>query len=381
MIQTPMSRERRSRMALIAAIVLILGSAVLGQLSSANADSGADYNQSTNCASTDAADRFRAFSEFELSVNGAQQSLGNYSGAVDVSHLIKPGDKVDVKFRLTEECKDTYVGLDVYRMPGPFSVEQLSQQVRVSRTGQKIDDTASHQYTATMPQCYYQMDMNTGWEYQPGEFTLDSQGRLLLAAIGGDSTCVEETTTTTSPPEETTTSTSSTVAPTVVTQETTTSTTRPSTTSTTQPSTTSTTRPSTTTSTTQPTTTTTSTTQPTTTTSTTTTSTPVAPTVVNQATTSTTQCTCAPAPTAPPTSVRPQVMGTVVSVAPVVVAPVVVAPVATAPPATVLGTQVMGVQLAATGSELQRYASAAFFLLGLGGALALAARRFRPVAS
>jgi len=41
----------------------------------------------------------------------------------------------------------------------------------------------------------------------------------------------------------------------------------------------------------------------------------------------------------------------------------------------------MGVQLAATGSELQRYASAAFFLLGLGGALALAARRFRPVAS
>jgi hypothetical protein len=61
-----------------------------------------------------------------------------------------------------------------------------------------------HTLTAEIPKCYFQMDINTGRAYKPGDYTLDKLGRLLLASNGGTKKCTEPKPTTTVKPTTTT---------------------------------------------------------------------------------------------------------------------------------------------------------------------------------
>lgn len=234
-------RSKRTRVALVIGAVLAACAAILPQLGIASATPGANYNTSEVCEGkyADKATKLVAFKSFDFYVDGVKTST-EYR---EVSKLLKPGAEVKVTFELKPECDNTYVGVDVYALPSEgFKRSEASEQRLIARDGRAFSAGTVHTITNTLPECWFQMDVYTGWEYKPGDFTLDKRGRLLLAGTGGSELCV---------PATTTTSTSTTTTAPNQPAETTTTTVKRTTTSTTEaPSTTTTTKKLSTTSTT-----------------------------------------------------------------------------------------------------------------------------------
>ncbi len=245
--------SRRGRIALVAAAAIAAFSVSVPFLASANATSkGEGYNTSAECQGKfeDKATKLVAFKSFEFYVNGNKTST-EYR---EVSQYLSEGAKVTIKFELKPECDNTYVGISTWQLPSSgFKPEEASSQKLASRTGKAFSAGEVHELSATLPNCWFQMDVNTGWEYQPGDYTLDKMGRLLLAGTGGNTgvcattttpaptttvaptTVVPQETTTTRPaPTTTTSTTSTTVKPTTTTQKPTT-TVKPTTTTTAPP--------------------------------------------------------------------------------------------------------------------------------------------------
>jgi hypothetical protein len=240
------------RKAFVALVTLVTASGVLIGIQTANAAApGANYNTSKKCEQfwdTKAA-KLQAFKSYTIEVNGKTIPKDKWN----VSDYVKPNNTVSITFELKPECDNTYVAISMYQAPQDhFVPSQANQQKLVQRVGGAFKAGKKHTLTATVPNCYFQMDINTGWEYKPGDYTLDHRGRLVMAANGGSKKCEAPKPTTTKKPTTTTkkpTTTSTTEKPTTTTtstsvkpQETTTTRKPTTTTSTTEkPTTTSTT--------------------------------------------------------------------------------------------------------------------------------------------
>lgn len=224
--------DRKARLGLVTAMLLTAALVAIPGFSSASATEG---NQSEKCATpgTTYAGRMTAFKSFKAYVNGKEISINN----MIVSGSVKQGDKVKIVFELKPECTDTYVGLSAFKGltghdEGPA---QLKQQKLADRADGTFKSGKVHTLEVDVPECYFQVDANTGSTYKPGDYTLDRAGRLIFAAQGGtDKTC-------------------ETAKPTTTTAKPTTTTAKPTTTTTAKPTTTTTTaKPTTTTTTAKP---------------------------------------------------------------------------------------------------------------------------------
>lgn len=212
-----------SRQKIVAVAIAMMTVGVIGMTveTAGAATPGAEFNTSKACEQfwdTSAA-KLQAFDSYSISVNGKAIPKDKWN----VSDYVTPGDKVSVTFKLKAACANTYVAISMYQAPADhFVPSQAGQQKLVQRVGGAYKADKSYTLTATTPNCYFQMDINTGWEYKPGDYTLDHRGRLVMAANGGTKKCVAPATTTTKKP---TTTTSTTKKPTTTSTSTTTSTT------------------------------------------------------------------------------------------------------------------------------------------------------------
>lgn len=215
------------RKAFVSLVALVTFGGILFGIQSANAATpGANYNTSKKCEQfwDTKSSKLQAFKSYSITVNGKSIPKDKWN----VSDYVKPNNKVSITFELKPECDNTYVAISMYQAPADhFVPSQASQQKLVQRVDGAFKAGKSHTLTATVPNCYFQMDINTGWEYKPGNYTLDHRGRLVMAANGGDSKCKPATTTTKKP-----TTTSTTAKPTT-TSTTTSTTAKPTTTTTT----------------------------------------------------------------------------------------------------------------------------------------------------
>jgi hypothetical protein len=247
---------RRKTFVVLASLLTAIGILVGIQTATA-ATTNPTLNTSSKCEQfwdTSAA-KLQAFKSYEITVNGKAIPKDKWN----VSDYVKPDNKVSITFELKPECDNTYVGISMYQAPADhFVPSQASQQKLVHRTGAIFKAGVKHTLNSTVPNCYFQMDINTGWEYKVGDYTLDHRGRLVMAANGGSKKCTAPTTTTkkpattTSTTKQPTTTTSTTKKPTTTTSSTvkpqeTTTTKKPATTTTEKPTTTTTTEKPTTT--------------------------------------------------------------------------------------------------------------------------------------
>lgn len=209
--------SKRAKFGLVAALLFVAGLVAIPQMGTASATEG---NMSTACAGQDgvAAGKLKAFSNFQAYVNGAEIP----TGIRKIDQYVKAGDTVTINFTLKPECSGTYVGISSFSATSAndTTVAQYRAQKLYQRDGRVFDTTPST-IQVVVPPCYFQVDVNTGGPYVPGDFTLDRAGRLLLAAQGGsDADCSIPTTTTTAAPTTTTTAaptTTTTAAPTTTT--------------------------------------------------------------------------------------------------------------------------------------------------------------------
>ena len=211
--------SKRAKIAVAFAALLAAAFAIVPNISAASAAEG---NQSKDCADTglDASDRLKAFDSFKIYVNDEVIPNGD---TYKINKYVKQGDEVKIKFQLKDKCKDTYVAVSSYKATtkSDSSLDELKGQELYQRKDGTFDSDKSYTLSVKVPPCYFQVDVNTGGKYKPGDYSLDRQGRLLFAAQGGsDSKCTAATTTsttekpTTTTTEKPTTTTSSTEAPT-----------------------------------------------------------------------------------------------------------------------------------------------------------------------
>jgi hypothetical protein len=231
------------RKAFVLLVTLLTAGGILVGIQTASATTpGSKYNTSKKCEQfwdTKAA-KLQAFKSYSIAVNGKAIPEDKWN----VSEYVKANNEVSITFELKPECDNTYVAISMYEAPQDhFVPSQAKQQKLVQRVGGAFKAGKKHTLTAKTPNCYFQMDINTGWEYKPGDYTLDHRGRLVMAANGGSKKCTDKPTTTTKKPATTTTAKPTT---TVKPQETTT--TRKPTTTTTEKVTSTTKKPTTTTS-------------------------------------------------------------------------------------------------------------------------------------
>lgn len=194
----------RSRRLLSLAVVAVASISLVTTLGPASAvGPGDDYNTAVQCEGKKADKRTKlvAFDYFALRVNG-ETVTHEYR---EISKYLDGGDRVTVEFQLKPECDDTYVGMSVFELPSNgFDPARASEQKLRERVGRSYAAGVRHSLQLTMPTCWFQLDVNTGWEYLPGDFTLDNRGRLLLAGTGGSGRCVEVAETTPTTPAPTT---------------------------------------------------------------------------------------------------------------------------------------------------------------------------------
>lgn len=224
--------DRKARLGLVATMLLTVGLIATGGLGAASAT---ETGGSADCATPGATyqGRMTAFKSFKAYVNGKEISINKQI----VSGSVKQGDKVKIVFELKPECDGTYVGLSAFKGltghdEGPA---QLKQQKLFDRADGKFKSGKTHTLEVDIPECYFQVDANTGSPYKPGDYTLDRQGRLIFAAQGGtDKECATAKSTTTTTKKPTTTTTKKPTATTTEKATTTTTTTKKPTTTTTE---------------------------------------------------------------------------------------------------------------------------------------------------
>lgn len=239
MLQAFAANRRRKTLALVISLIV---AGVVTLFSAMNTANAASYNMSTKCQQfwDTSGSKLQAFSSYSITVNGKAIPTDKWN----VEKYVKQGDKISVSFTLKPECDNTYVAISMYEAPADhFIPSKASQQKLVQRVGGGFPAGKKQVLNATVPQCYFQMDINTGGPYQPGDYKLDHMGRLVMAATGGtDSKCEKPTTTvkpttTTKKPTTTTTAkpTTTTAKPTTTTAKPTTTTAKPTTTTTSPP--------------------------------------------------------------------------------------------------------------------------------------------------
>jgi hypothetical protein len=209
--------------------LLTAGGILVGVQSASAATPGAKYNTSKKCEQfwDTKSSKLQAFKSYAITVNGKTIPKDKWN----VSEYVKANNEVSITFELKPECDNTYVAISMYQAPQDhFVPSQAKQQKLVQRVGGAFKAGKKHTLTAKTPNCYFQMDINTGWEYKPGDYTLDHRGRLVMAANGGSKKCTAATTTTKKPTTTTKKPTTTTAKPTTTTVKPTTTTKKPTTT-------------------------------------------------------------------------------------------------------------------------------------------------------
>lgn len=178
----------RRKVFTVLALVITIGGIATGVQTAGATSADGKYNTSKACEqSLDlTSPRLAAFDSFSVNVNGKTIPKDNW----DVSSYVDAGDKVSVTFKLKEKCANTYVAINMYQATDDhFVPSEAKKQKLAQRDGGAYGADKKYTITATVPKCYFQMDINTGWEYKPGDYTLDRRGRLVMAATGGSSVC------------------------------------------------------------------------------------------------------------------------------------------------------------------------------------------------
>lgn len=214
------SREPRpnTRKILLSASILFgIITAIAFGLNTANATSTsttATGNMSPACESVDVAKRLIAFDYFHVYVNDQEVNIANR----DMSSQIKSGDTVRVTARVknttANPCAGTMLAISVFESTAAhFIPADAPKQKLNARQSVIMEAGQTYNLSVQVPNCYYQIDINTGGPFKPGDYTLSKRGRLLQVATGGTKSCTVKpstTTTTTRPSTTTTTSTTTT---------------------------------------------------------------------------------------------------------------------------------------------------------------------------
>jgi hypothetical protein len=144
--------------------------------------------------------RWNAFDNVWYQVNGQP--------ATSLEGTVEQGDKVDVHFEVSEECGSVPVALATYKAVEPhFTPENVEEQVlHDSNSGTFSSKDGIAHVSATVPDCYFQLDFVTDRAYEHLTASVYS-GTLADAITGGTKGCIAEKETTTTTSTSTTTST------------------------------------------------------------------------------------------------------------------------------------------------------------------------------
>ncbi len=204
-------QRRNKTLALAAAFtgLIALFSLNIASAGAAESTPASKANLSPKCASLTVANRLDAFEIFQVYVNDKLVNVAQR----DISSSLKPGATVKVRARVknTTEfpCDGMYLGLSVFQLPSAtYSPAEAKNQKLIKRHDTIMKAGVTYTLAATVPDCSFQVDINTGSPFIPGDYTLSKQGRLLVVGLGGNKVCTtQKPTTTTTKPKPTTTTT------------------------------------------------------------------------------------------------------------------------------------------------------------------------------